>query len=345
MKRRLILAVFLICLFPHLTEAQNNKTRILILGTTHLQQIKEFEKPMLDEVILKLDTFNFDVICIEKMPGELLNDIASRNDNSFDELTKGPFGAEFLALADTVQKAMNITFTEAQNYILAQAKKRNFTPAERKELLFYYLAVTDLPSAVLQYVCIGDYSVFTTEFEKYIAAIIEKKTNGHNEYYSLAVPLAKKENINKLEPIDNFQDEALLLKYYPEFITDYTAHSEELNRISELPVYQKSDRLLQEGIRTNDLSELYTYLNSDEYKQQDYEGQWAIWLKTDFSSGSDRARYSLWEMRNLQIAANIMNVAARNPGKRILVIIGASHKGFLEKYLRQTEDVEVLQYN
>jgi pheromone shutdown protein TraB len=247
-------------------------------------------------------------------------------------------------VADTIQAIKNITFLEAKKNIQILLNKESLTINDKKKLLFNYLGTTDLPSAALQYQYINNKSIFTTEFEKYIVHIIEKNIATHSEYYSLAVSLAKRENINQLQPIDNIQDESLLYKYYPDFIEDYKKHSDKLNKINQLPVYQKFNQLIKESIQANDLSKLYEFLNSDDYKTQDYNGQWSIWLKTNFPSGSDRARYSLWEMRNLQITANIMKVVARNPGKKILIIIGASHRGFLEEYLKQMEDVEVMKY-
>lgn len=345
MKRKFKCIVFLICLVPFIAKSQSNKTQILILGTPHLQQIDGIEAPMLDKVITKLDSFDFDVICIEKMSGELLYDIQSRQDSAFDGITKGRFGAEFLSLADTVQAINGIAFLEAKKNVLKQVSEEKLTINERKELLFNLLATTDLPSAALQYEYINNKTVFATDFEKYIANIIEKKIASQNEYYSLAASLAKRENINQLESIDNLQDEALLFMYYPDFVQEYKDQDGPLDQINELPVYQKINRLSQEGVQANDLSNLYAFFNSNEYKQQDYSGQWEIWLKTNFPSGADRARYALWEMRNLQITANIMNVVARYPERKILVIIGASHGAFIEKYLEQVEHLEVLKYN
>ena len=338
---RLIVTFFL---FPIVSKAQTNKTKILILGTPHLQQIEGFKPIMLDNVINKLDTFNFDVIAVEKMSGELLNDIKSRHDNSFDGITKGRFGAEFLKLADTVQTIKKITFLDAEKNILVLKNKKELTTSDRKELLFSFLATTDLPSAALQYMCINDKALFKSNFEKYIAGIIEKKIASHNEYYSLAASLAKREKINQLYPIDNLEDESLLFKYYPNFIKDYKDNSSPLNNLNELPIYQKLSQLTKESIQSNDLSELYSFFNSKAYKNQDYEGQWKIWLNTNFPSGSDLGRFSLWEMRNLQITANIMKVVSHNVGKKVLVIIGASHSGFIEKYLSNIEFVEVLKY-
>jgi pheromone shutdown protein TraB len=46
-------------------------------------------------------------------------------------------------------------------------------------------------------------------------------------------------------------------------------------------------------------------------------------------------------VRNLRIAANIRTAAAEFNAKRALVIIGASHKPFLDAYLQAMMDVVV----
>jgi hypothetical protein len=314
------------------------------LGTSHLGNIEGFKTSMLDKVITRLDSFNFEVIGIEKMSGELLNDIKSRNDQAFDGITKGKFGVRYLEVADTIRIHRQVTFLDAEKFILKLLTKKKLDSKDRKQLIFNYLRITDLPSAVLQYAMIEDKSTFTTEFEKYITGILEKEMTSKNEYYSLAMQLAIKEKLNRLNPIDNFQDESLLFKYYPNFMEDFKANAELFSNINELPVFQKVNELTKSSIKSGDFFNLYSFLNSTEYKNGDFNAQWKIWLETDFKSGSNKARYYLWEMRNLSIAANILNLVARNPNKKILIIIGASHTGFLEKYLMQVEKIELLKF-
>ena len=42
------------------------------------------------------------------------------------------------------------------------------------------------------------------------------------------------------------------------------------------------------------------------------------------------------------MASNIREIMAARPGMRTLVIVGASHKGYLEAYLRQMHDVRIV---
>jgi hypothetical protein len=340
-----IYSIILFFLFPLFTLAQTNKTKVLVLGTAHLSQIEGFESSMLNPIIKTLNTRKFDVVCIEKMPGQLLYDIKSRNDKAFDGVIKGGWGKAYLMIADTVQKTQKLSHNEAAANIGRLLKKPNLSDKDRKLLFYSLLATTDIPSAVLQYQYLkGKKDLFVNDFDKFLQETIEKKSNSPNEFYTLALPLAFLGKQNIIEAIDNFQDEALLLKYYPNFISDLQSKAEELSMVSKLPVYQKTASLTEEGIKEKDLSKLYSFLNSEEYMKADYDAQWKIWLKTNLDSGSDRARLSLWEMRNLQITANILDVASRHPGQRIIVIIGSSHKGFLQKYLQQIEDIELLEY-
>jgi pheromone shutdown protein TraB len=39
-----------------------------------------------------------------------------------------------------------------------------------------------------------------------------------------------------------------------------------------------------------------------------------------------------------------MRLVANHPEEKILIVIGASHKSFLEKYLKQMPDIELFQF-
>jgi pheromone shutdown protein TraB len=71
--------------------------------------------------------------------------------------------------------------------------------------------------------------------------------------------------------------------------------------------------------------------------------QWGFFLKTHLPSGHDTYRFTLWEIRNLLIASNILKVVPPVGEGKVLVIIGAAHKPFLDEYLRQLPDVRIVQ--
>ena len=49
-----------------------------------------------------------------------------------------------------------------------------------------------------------------------------------------------------------------------------------------------------------------------------------------------------WETRNLRIAANIRSPLQRDPEARVLSIIGATHKGYLDAYLDMMQDIRLV---
>ena len=340
--RRFLLLLLLLSLGAAKAQNTAKKTQVLILGTTHLSQIDNFDPQMIEPVVQKLETFNFDVVCIEKMPGQLLYDIDRRKDPDFQLTSRD---ANHLRWADSVQQFRKVSFAQAKERIYVLLKKESLTLQERKELLYHYVATANIPAAVLQYRYLQEQeALFSSEFDQKLTTYLASKLDNANEYYSMAVPLAFRSGHNTIEPIDNFQEMSFQQKYFPMFEEDIKRNPQLVASLMELPVYTKSQQLMSAGLTNKDLTALYEYINSDTYMKQDYKAQWELWLKTEFDSQSDRARYSYWEMRNLQIAANILAVAAKHPGKKLLVIIGSAHKSYLEKFLHQVKDFEVLTY-
>ncbi len=340
--RQYFLILFFITTFYLSAQNALEKTQVLILGTAHLSQIDNFDPQMIEPVLQRLENFDFDVICIEKMPGQLLYDIDRRNDPDF-QLTERD--QNHLKWADSVQQYQQMSFTDSENKIHTLLKKESLSDLQHKQLLYHYVATANIPSAVLQYKYLqGNPSLFNSEFDTSLMSFLSEKIDNPNEYYSMAVPLAFRSDHNIIEPIDNFQEMSFQKKYYPMFAEDMKNISEKVTTLTSLPVYETMQKLTKEGNEKRDLSALYSFLNSETYMAQDYDGQWQFWLDTKFTSKSNRGRYYHWEMRNLQIAANILQVAAKNPSQKILVIIGSSHKGYLEKFLKQVKDIEVLTY-
>lgn len=327
------------------SQSPGQPTEIMILGTMHLHQIKGFEPAMLEKVMDGLDTLDFDVICIESMPAELLYDIESRDDSAFANVLS-TFGGRRMRLAQEAREQYGISFQEAQQRGAQILESDSLSPADRISLIRNFIAAADLSSAILQYTYLvesfGDSAGKMLDIPQ--ADMLAQYAGFKNEIYSLAIPLARREGIRQLDYIDNVQDEPLLFKHFPEFIADYLAHEEFFAEITQHPVFLQLKTHEARAVETGDLSALFQFLNSKAYLADDFQAQWEIWLKTGFDSGSDHARFNLWEMRNLQIAANIMKIAAFHPHKRVLVIIGASHKSFLEKYLSQVPSVRLMEY-
>ncbi len=323
----------------NLNAQQIKPTKVLVLGTAHLDAIEGVSEIHLTHLLDTLKNYKFDVIALEQMPPELLLDIKSRPALPWQELYS--YYSKSNEIGQRFQKQNNFTFEIAKNLVDSLSKKSNLNEIERTQLMNASLSMYDLWSASLNYQLLKN----KTKLDTAIVNVLERCVKSNNELNLIGVNLSKRLNIKRLNYIDNLQDETILSMDFPNFFPDYVASKNEIDKlVSKATIYKEIEQLTVEGIKSKDLLPLYKLLNSEKYAIEDYNGQWELWLKTNFKSKTDRSRYSLWEMRNLQIAANIMRLVANHPEEKILIVIGASHKSFLEKYLKQMPDIELLQF-
>jgi hypothetical protein len=86
------------------------------------------------------------------------------------------------------------------------------------------------------------------------------------------------------------------------------------------------------------------------YRAYNARGQGELVFRSDFGAALEepspqhygRNYLGSWETRNLRMASNIREVMSTKPGMRMLVIVGASHKGYLDAYLNQMHDISIV---
>lgn len=82
--------------------------------------------------------------------------------------------------------------------------------------------------------------------------------------------------------------------------------------------------------------------NSPRFAQLDADAQWLSMLRSPTLGRLGRQRVAAWEAQNLRMAVAIREATAPHAGGRALLIVGASHKPFLEAYLRTFTDIELV---
>ena len=331
-------------------QPESSRTRVLVMATFHLRQISDALKPdMLDGLIERLERFRPDSICIETLPGPRVQELELRKDAGplYTDLLEG-FAARHLKMG---KQALDVLGTTPQlamrkvRELLASARALGpgkMTPPQRAGLALWMLAAYDPDSAALQW------SYLTEEERKdqkeipaALAGEIDNALTKANEVPAIAARLARRLGLEKLDPVDDFED----LESYAEIdarLEEDMKNSPMLATVSKSPVYTESAARLQECVRKGDLLPQFILLNSAAFAAADIDAQWGVFLRTHFTSGSDRSRLGLWENRNLKIAARIRAVAALHPGGRVLVIYGAAHRPFLEVYLSSMADIRIV---
>jgi pheromone shutdown protein TraB len=87
---------------------------------------------------------------------------------------------------------------------------------------------------------------------------------------------------------------------------------------------------------------LYRALNDPAQARLVFDSDFGAALEEGSPQQYGRGYVTYWETRNLRMAANIREAIGMRPGSRTLVIVGASHKGYLEAYLNQMHDVRIV---
>ncbi len=335
-------------------QPREAQTRVLVLGTFHLRQIeKQFQPGMMDRLAAALESFRPDAICIETIPGTRVREYELRREagSLYGEVLDGfakrhlKLGKQACDLLKTTQEPARKKVQEILRGARSGAGQGSLSVEARANLILWMLAAYDPDSAVLQWAYFSDED---KRSQKAIPADLMTQLDAEaakvNEVPALAVRLGLGLGLDKLEPVDDFEELDDYSEFSDQMEKDFQGNPL-LDAVSKAPVYTDGKARLEECIRKGDLLPQYLLLNSPAYAAADVDAQWGVFLRTHFPTGTDRGRLGLWENRNLKIAARIRAVAARHPGGRVLVIYGAAHKPFLDAYLSQTSDIEIVQFS
>jgi hypothetical protein len=87
---------------------------------------------------------------------------------------------------------------------------------------------------------------------------------------------------------------------------------------------------------------IYRAYNAPGMAKLTFDGDFGAALEEPSPQKFGRVYVGYWETRNLRMASNIRDMLAAQPGIRALVIVGQSHKGYLEAYLNQMHDARIV---
>jgi hypothetical protein len=308
---------------------------------------ESFSPSLLAPLLAALERYDPDVIGVESMPPRVIADM-ERNGVVYGPVLD-QFAADHLAWGHRSQELLDLSRTDAEEksvalqQALSAGENRSDADSIRAELGLHLLAAYDLNSALLQFASLPEparsaNSVIPNDVTEFLAGRLREP----NEIVSIGIELARRIGLPKIESIDDHQDKDLFLAIAPALMRELQDH-ELYASVAGSHFYTDSQARLEAAVGQGDLLPYYLYMNSSNYLTKDVDTQWNLFLRTKLDSGLDRSRLALWDVRNLNIASHIRRATALRPGKRMLVIIGASHKPFLESYLGRMADVNLIQ--
>ncbi len=328
-------------LSKHLNDTLLKK--ILVLGTPHLRVLKDsLERTALDSLLTTLELYEPQAIAVEAMSSEMISSLESESGNG--SVIVEAFAAKQIKQGKIMQHLLNTSRKQAQ--VIADSLLRvSGAPDIGTHLkqVAYLLTSYDYYSALLQWSYLPeDLRKHNGVFPDSVSTFLSNDLLNTNEITSLALPLAKRLTHQRIFPIDDHYDDLMLLPVNETLSSEVQDHPL-FQEVARSGIYSQSDSLLRQANIKRNLLPYYLYLNSSDYMSTDIKTQWGLFLRTGLQSGLDRFRFTLWEIRNLNIASNILKAAPLAHHTRVLVIIGVAHKPFLDEYLGQMPDVQLVQ--
>lgn len=336
-------------LVPVAMIPDSEASHVLVLATTHLKSYGEdFNHDVLKGLLDALARYHPDLIAIESAAPLFVRDMFNSGGSNIDILKRiGGFRAS--EFGKSVRTALDINWLEAKNSakeLLGRIKTVNqdsrITDLRRK-LITNFLAMDDMYSALLQWSYLPE--KLRTDFyelDKEILDYFTEHIKSPNENVSIGITLAQRLNHQRLYAINDHRDKEDFFKVSDSFSKAF----EENKYLKTQPWKPLLDELTDrqnKAYKAGNLLPFYQWINSEEFMQKDLNTQWKIMIDAKLPEGMGHIRVAFWDVRNFGIASNIRRAMAMYPGEKMLVIIGGSHKIFLDALLAECMEVKVVQ--
>lgn len=306
---------------------------VLVLGTPHLSGLPaQFAPTQLEPVIDRLAGWQPDAIAIEAISGLQCDRMRRQPDRLASAL-------EFYCFDPTVHAdALGLDVSEANGEAerILSDWPTDPTPAQRRRLAAVFLAAGEPVSATVQWLRIPETDRregdgITAE----MVAELGRRTTSRNENELIGAALAVRLNLDRVWSVDD--------QSFDVPTGDLEAYGRALTAAWDNPASAQrraTDARLHAGLEEADgLLNLYRTLNAPEQAELNFRSDWGAALTEPSPEAYGRRYVAYWETRNLRMVANIREVLGRQPGTRLLAIVGASHKAYYEAYLDQMHDV------
>lgn len=316
--------------------AAGQANEIMVLGSPHLSQLpKPVEASSLTLVIERLAAWQPQAIAIEDRSGAQC-DFMQRYPTRYKETTDGYCSDTAPAQAST---GLDVPAATDEAEKLLGAWPATPTPAQRRRLAAVFLAGGERASSLVQWLRLPEGE--RRAGDGLDAALVEqlrKLEVRRDESMMIAARLAARLGHERVYAMD---DQSASRPY-----RDRKAAAAALMKAWDNPAHVKRkgiDEVLYRGLGSAEgMLAMYRAFNSPEHIAATFEVDFGPAMNEPSPQRFGREYVGYWETRNLRMAANIRDVLAVTPGERLLVIVGASHKGYLEAYLHQMHDVRIV---
>ncbi|UOQ68930.1 DUF5694 domain-containing protein [Hymenobacter volaticus] len=316
-------------------------TQVMIFGIGHLDTAPaSFQVAWLEPVLCRLRTYKPDLILTEAMSGEQIMGLEAY---AAYHGTANQYAGPTLAMAKAAQADLHLTAAQALVQANELSEKGNLTPADRRRLAGLFVAAAEPLSATVQWLRLPMAERIGADgISPALAKQVTLFANMRNEMSSMAARLAADLGLERVYGAGDHASDVT----QPDFAALKAAVSAESGQVDLFNHNTPEFRAVpEEALKMATAAEVMPALkwkNSPRFAELDADAQWLSMLRSEKMGRVGRQRVAAWEAQNLRMAVAIREATAPIAGGRALLIVGASHKPFLEAYLRTFTDVELV---
>lgn len=310
-------------------------SQVLVLGSVHLSAMKGFRPVTLAPLLDRLATYRPDVITIEAMPGETC-DLMRRHPSVYGLDSVATYCPDTAPAKAATGLDVPEAIAEADKLLkggFAQA-----TPAQRRRLAAVLLAAGDNASALVQWWHLPEAERRVGDgMDEALVAAMRKREQNNNENYQIAARLAVRLGLQRVVAMDDHTGDNVR-------IDDEQAFGNAVQQAwaGAAPQALSTREHEAELEKRDDLLPLYRLINSPDYQRIALTADFGAALSEPSAQRYGRQYVAGWEARNLRMAANVRVSFRETPGVRVLSIVGASHKPWIDALLGQMQGVDIV---
>jgi hypothetical protein len=325
----------------HKTQIAGQPAQVLVLGTMHLSGLPSSTDPRLFQPLLdRLARFNPQIITIEALSGEECDTL-----QRFKPVHGADTWDTYCIDPAPIQKATGLDVPAATAEVdrTLAAWPADPAPAQRRHLAMLFLAANDRASATVQWLRLpGSERHAGDGLTQEMVDIILRKGKSLNENYTIAAALAAQLGLERVYPADDHSADTAFDEKSPEGQAYGKAVQAAWDEKPAPPVRAQEERLEKNLRSAADVVALYRLLNAPRSQRDSIASDMGRNVSFPSPKLYGRQYVAWWETRNLRIAANIRSTLQQKPDARVLSIIGATHKGYLDAYLDMMQDVRLV---
>ena len=309
---------------------------VMVLGSPHLSQMpKSVDLAKLGLLTDRLTEWKPQAVAIESLSGmqcAYLRGYPQRYADSVKTYCWDPAPANAATGVDVPE-------ANAQAERLLAAWPAAPSPAQRRKLASLFLAGGERASALVQWLRLPDGERRAGDgLPESLATMLTGLAERRDESYRIAAVVAARSGLERVYAMDDHTADGPT--------EDEKAAGEAISKAWDNPYTaartRQSDELESRLNTPADVVAMYRAYNDAGAAEQAFRSDFGAALEEPSPQHFGRGYVGYWETRNLRMASNIRDAMTARPGLRMLVVVGASHKAYLEAYLDQMHDVRIV---